>query len=116
MEHVTYEQAVETVQALLPEDRQRLQEWLAADAPKNGATTNGKQAMPTLDRAREMRWLADEQNRAQYGGQWVALASEQVVSHGEDLRQVYAEAQAKGVRVPFTSYVEPLDALPFGGW
>jgi hypothetical protein len=113
MEQVTYEQVVEIVQTLLPEDRQRLQQWLATEEHKNGHTKNGNQA---LHREREMRWLADEQNRAKYGGQWVALEGEQVLSHGDDLRQVYAEAQAKGVRVPFTSFVEPLDALPFGGW
>ncbi len=112
MEHITYEQAIEMVQTLLPADRQRLQQWLAEEDNKNGHS----QPVSTTPRALEMRWLADEQNRAQYGGQWVALEGEQVLSHGEDLRRVYAEAQAKGVRVPFTSFVEPLDALPFGGW
>lgn len=107
MEHVTYEQVVEVVQSLLPEDRQRLQDWLAEESPKNGQATYGRQKGASLQRAREMEWLAKEENRAQYGGQWVALDGDQVLSHGEDLRQVYADAQAKSSRVSFTSYVEP---------
>ena len=104
MEHITYEQAVEMVQTLLPADRQRLQQWLAEEDNKNGHS----QSAPASSRALEMRWLADERNRAQYGGQWVALEGEQVLSHSDDLRRVYTEAQAKGVRVPFTSFVEPM--------
>lgn len=115
MENVTYEQALTVVQALPPEDQQRLRQWLEEKQKLASQTTNGANSDGSF-REREMRWFADEQNRAKYGGQWVALDGDQLLSHGDDLRQVYAEAKAKGVEVPFTGYVDPLDAPPFGGW
>jgi hypothetical protein len=72
------------------------------------AGDNGE-TKPAYPREREMRWFADEQNRAKYGGQWVALDGEQLLSHRETLRQVYAEAKAKGVESPFTGYVDLSD-------
>lgn len=115
MANVAYEQALEVVRALAPEEQQKLLREIKAERAQQAQSVNGG-AKVVHQREREMRWFADEQNCAKYGGQWVALDGEQLLSHGTDLRQVYAEARAKGVEVPFTGYVDPLDALPFGGW
>ena len=115
MEHVTFEEALAAIKALSPEDQRRLLQHLEAERTQLLGPVDGE-AKLVQPREREMRWFADEQNRAKYGGQWVALDGDQLLSHGEDLRQVYAEAKAKGVEVPFTGYVDPLDAPPFGGW
>ncbi len=113
MANVAYEQALEVVRALSPEEQQRL--LLEIEAERRQQRLNGETEV-IRHREREMRWFADEQNRAKYGGQWVALDGDQLLSHGDDLRQVYAEAKARGVEMPFTGYVDPLDGLPFGGW
>ena len=116
MDNVSFEQVLEVVKALPIMDRRRLQHWLIEDARAQSYAGDNGETKPAYPREREMRWFADEQNRAKYGGQWVALDGDQLLSHGENLRQVYAEAKAKGVQSPFTGYVDPLDALPFGGW
>jgi len=116
MDNVSFEQVLEVVKALPMIDKRRLQHWLIEDARAQSCARDNGETKPAYPREREMRWFADEQNRAKYGGQWVALDGDQLLSHGEDLRQVYAEARAKGVESPFTGYVDPLDALPFGGW
>lgn len=116
MDNVSFEQVLEVVKELPIMDRRRLQHWLIEDARAQSYAGDNGETKPAYPREREMRWFADEQNRAKYGGQWVALDGDQLLSHGENLRQVYAEANAKGVESPFTGYVDPLDALPFGGW
>jgi hypothetical protein len=114
MENASFEQVLEVAKALPVMDKRRLQYWLMEDErAQSYARDNGETKLP-YPREREMRWFAAEQNRAKYGGQWVALDGDQLLSHGENLRQVYAEAKAKGVESPFTGYVDPLDAPPFG--
>jgi hypothetical protein len=61
-----------------------------------------------------MRWLCDYE--AQYAGQWVALDGDRLLSHGSDPREVYAEARATGVLVPFVVYAEGPDGVQWGGW
>ena len=69
---------------------------------------------PDTYRIREMEWLS--KHRHEYAGQYVALDGDRLVSHGPDGREVYWEARAAGVKVPFMAHIEPADALPFGGW
>ena len=63
---------------------------------------------------REMEWLS--KHRHEYPGEYVALDGDRLVSHGADGREVYRQARAAGVKVPFMAHIEPADALPFGGW
>jgi len=114
MDNVSFEQVLEVVKALPMMDRRRLQDWLKEDARAQSYAGDNGETNPAYPREREMRWFADEQNRAKYGGQWVALDGDQLLSHGENLRQVYAEAKAKGVQSPFTGYVDPLDRIRLG--
>jgi len=116
MEDVSFEQVLEVVKTWPVMYRRRLRHWLMADERAQFLSSDNDETKLAHPREREMQWFADEQNRAKYGGQWVALDGDQLLSHGENLRQVYAEAKAKGVESPFTGYVDPLDALPFGGW
>ncbi|MEK7830755.1 MAG: DUF5678 domain-containing protein [Acidobacteriota bacterium] len=115
MANAAYQQALEVVRALSPEEQRQLLQEIKAERLQQSQSVNGT-AVVNHHRQREMRWFADKQNRAKYGGQWVALDGDQLLSYGDDLRQVFAEARAKGSELPFTGFVEPLDALPFGGW
>lgn len=115
MASAAYEQVLEKARALSPEEQQQLARELQAEEQSLSQPVNGT-APVTNFREREMRWLSDEENRARYGGQWVALDGDQLVGHSVDGRGLYAEAAAKGVALPFVSYVDPPDALPFGGW
>ena len=116
MGNTSFEQVLEVVKTLPVMDRRRLRHWLMEDERAQSSAGDSAETKLAYSREREMQWFADEQNRAKYGGQWVALDGDQLLSHGENLQHVYAEAKAKGVESPFTGYVDPLDALPFGGW
>jgi hypothetical protein len=68
--------------------------------------------------ALEQKWLTE--NREKYAGQWVALVGDNLLSHGEDARAVYAEAREKaaefGDALPLVVLMEKEPDLPFGGW
>jgi uncharacterized protein DUF5678 len=51
----------------------------------------------------------------EYGGHWVALDGDRLVASGTTAKPVFLAARQSGAD-PLIHYVEPLDALPFGGW
>jgi Family of unknown function (DUF5678) len=66
------------------------------------------------DRSREMRWI--KEHREEYAGQWVALDGDQLLSHGTDARQVFADARRLAI-APFFAHLEPEKEAHFiGGW
>lgn len=112
MASVTFEQILEAVRSLPPEERRRLRKWLAEEERREASQDDADQ--PAARREREMRWLS--QHEAQYAGQWVALDGDRLLNHGTDARKVFAEAHAAGVDVPFMAYAESPDELWVGGW
>jgi len=64
-------------------------------------------------RAREFQWLRE--HGKEYGGHWVALDGDRLVASGTTAKPVFLAARQSGAD-PLIHYVEPLDALPFGGW
>ncbi|MGH9938054.1 MAG: DUF5678 domain-containing protein [Blastocatellia bacterium] len=113
MTSATYEQALEIVRALSPEERKRLLREFEAERHQQAQPTNGG-AVEYHHRGREMGWLSE--HRREYIGQWVALDGDRLISHNEDLGKVYDEARAQGVQVPFTAFMEDPDQPSMGGW
>lgn len=112
----TLEQVIATVQTLPPADRQQLQLFLqaglqeparrdeAAAPPLAAPPVNGahQSAMvePQLARYRRAKqWISE--HRAEYLNQWVVLDGDHLISHGTDGEQVYDQAKAAGINVPF---------------
>jgi hypothetical protein len=114
MEKTTFEHAKEVVQALLPEDKQRLRQWLFEEERRQNGCATSSSSQPTPDFEREQRWLSE--NQRAYVGQWVALDGDRLLSHGENLNRVLDEAQAQGVNAPFTAFIEDPDQPWMGGW
>jgi len=84
-------------------------------SPSNGEPS--KKALLSVempDRTAEFRWIAE--HRQEYAGQWVALHGDRLLSHSTDAREVFATARQSGIEAPFFAHIEPMDALPFGGW
>ena len=42
---------------------------------------------------------------AEYRGEWVAVASEEIVAHGKDPRRVHKEGCEAGKGIPFMDYI-----------
>jgi hypothetical protein len=57
-----------------------------------------------LDSQAPMRWLRE--NRAAYGGQWVALDGDRLIAHSKVAADVYAVAAEAGVSIPFVTFIE----------
>ena len=114
MENTTFEHAKAVVQALLPEDRQRLRKWLFEEARRQEGCAASSAPQPTPNFEREQRWLSEHQR--EYIGQWVALDGDRLLSHGEDLNRVFDEAQAQGGNAPFTAFIEDPNQPWMGGW
>jgi predicted DNA-binding antitoxin AbrB/MazE fold protein len=62
----------------------------------------------------EKEWLAA--HGREYGGQWVALNGDELLSHGSDARGVRDEARAKGVQTPLMVHVPDEPELPSAFW
>ena len=134
MSSFTYEQIVEAINALPPQDQVKLREWLnqsAADkeleqgGASNDDVTNASGISPiTMRRVapiatergieKEMKWLRE--HRAEYANQWVALDEDRLISAGLSAKEAHAAAKAAGVPYALIVLVEPPDTLPFAGF
>ena len=114
MADVTLAHALEVVRALSLEDQERLRQWLAAQEGQHASLPENDPEPPPNWYMCEMRWLSTHQ--AAYAGQWVALDGKRLLSHSTEVHQVYAEAHAAGVVVPFVAYVDTPDIEQWGGW
>ncbi len=133
----TFDQIVEAIGALPPQDRLKLRQWLnsnaADDAPnQEDAPNGGVQNRPDIDVIpriamrrvppiapergvkQELKWLRD--HRAEYANQWVALDGDRLISAGHSAKEVHTAAKAAGVPHALIVLVEPPDALPFAGF
>lgn len=89
-------------------------------------STNGAEAavpaasLPTqatleIRRQQQMAWL--KANAEEYGGQYVALVGEKLVSMGKTFRAANEAARAAGRRDAFVTYLpKPGEVLEMGGW
>jgi hypothetical protein len=111
MASLTLEQVAEEAKTLPLEEQRQLRKLLEAEEAKH--LQLGSQ--PSLDRfAREMAWI--QKHRAEFAGQWVALDGERLLAAGPIAQEVFAAARTSGIHQPLVTKIEPLDALPFGGW
>lgn len=106
----TIEQVLETVGTLPFAERQQLlqqlQQQLQQQAPHEAESTDAaaqeraeKLRRELEDYRRAKQWIAE--HRAEYLNQWVVLEGDRLVSHGFDGEQVFDQAKAAGVNVPF---------------
>ena len=137
MSLLTFDQIVEAIGELPPQERLKLRRWLnrnaADEAPNQGGDSNGGSQntsdidvippitmrrvppiAPEKDAKKEMNWLRE--HRAEYANQWVALDGDRLISAGRSAKEVHTAAKAVGVPHALIVLVEPPDALPFAGF
>ena len=108
-----FEKVIESIRQLPPVEQDKVLHWLEEN----------RKPRPTGDDLRErnekfrlaMRWI--DENRTEFLGKWVCLDGDELVSYGDDAKQVYREAKAKGVEIPFIEQVREEEKAPYwGGW
>ena len=114
MSEITFEQVLIGIQTLPPESRAKLREILNAPSEKEQRLEAARElarAASLRDFSADRQWLKDHCD--EYAGQWVALKEGQLISHGPDLKAVYAVAKKAGHPDALLELVEPSNALPF---
>jgi hypothetical protein len=116
MSNVTLQDVLKAVRMLPPEEQRKLREYLEHETSETPSAVlrveNTRFPSKTFDL--EYSWLRE--HAGEYAGEWVALDEDRLISHGTDVRQVHAAAQAAGVEYPYLLQIDPADAVPFGGW
>jgi hypothetical protein len=110
-----FEQAVEVIKSLPPEDFQRFDEWYEEQKQLDDKAQEKKQQLAAeLKQYKKARkWI--NENSEKYMNQWVCLEGDKLIAHGTDGLQVHKEAVAKGIKSPFLHHIVD-ESLPFGGW
>lgn len=108
----TIKQQVATLS--LPE-KEHLASFLAEQLRHDAQNGHPVVAEPEELRQRRMAWLKAHQ--AEYGGQYVALAGDQLIGTGRTLREAVEAARAAGYPQAFATYLSKPDELAeWGGW
>ena len=113
---VNFEQAIEIIKTLPPEDFRRLDEWIEdrKREERQGQAKEQKLKAELETYKKAQKWIAE--NGEEYMNKWVCLEGSELVAHGDDGRQVYQTALAKGIKAPFIHYIEKEPEAYWGGW
>jgi orotate phosphoribosyltransferase-like protein len=100
----------------LPE-KEQLAEFLAEQLRRDAQGHNGQAISPHNEELRQQRMAWLKANQAEYGGQYVALAGDQLISTGRTLREAIESARAAGHHNVFATYLaKPDEVAEWGGW
>jgi hypothetical protein len=122
MPSVTYQEIVQRIPLLTPEEKERLKGLLhftgkaeeATDLAMSAAEPNETapvRLVAVREFAAEREWIRT--HREQYRGQFVALAGAQLLAHGKDENAVIDQARQSGVATPFVTYIETEDEAQY---
>ncbi len=104
-----FEQVVETIQKLSAAEQERVLRWLEEKNRPRRMENNWDERSEKFHLA--MRWI--DENRETYFGKWVCLDGDKLISSGVDAKKVFAEAKAKGIKIPFIEQIREEETSPF---
>jgi hypothetical protein len=108
---LSVDQIIRSIEKLPAAEQQRIRQWLEDNGTKNG---EGHDSHAHANRSSEsLRWL--HENREKYSGQWVALDGDRLIASGPTAKEVYSNAKAAGVEIPFVELVTDRERLPSTG-
>ncbi len=114
MQEPTYEQVLSQVKALPPEDLTKLRDYLETQVEKDEAIEVARamaRACALRDLSAEYQWI--KEHRAEYGGQWVALKGDQLISSGPHGVEVMNAARNTGHPDAFFKLILPAEELEY---
>ncbi|MGI8787411.1 MAG: DUF5678 domain-containing protein [Pyrinomonadaceae bacterium] len=104
---VNFEQAIEIIKTLPPEDFRRLDEWFEeqkrADEQARTKEARLKYQIERYKKAR--RWL--DEHSGEFMNEWVCLEGDRLVAHGADALEVHRQAKKAGIEIPFVHHIVP---------
>jgi len=108
-----FQQIIESIQRLPANEQEKVLHWLEE---KRKPRLTGEDWQGRTDKFHlALRWI--DEHRAEYLGKWVCLDGDNLVAHGADAKQVYAEAKSKGIKIPFIEQVREVESFAYwGGW
>lgn len=107
------EKVIESIRRLAPVEQDQILHWLEEERKPRPAAENWDERVDKFHRA--MRWI--DAHRTEFSGKWVCLDGDVLVSSGDDAKEVYREAKAKGIVIPFIEQVSAEESGPYwGGW
>lgn len=118
MPTVAYQEIVQRIPLLTPEERKQIIGFLHFDsgrtdesnnrdpisADQNGTGASPTRLVPLRSFDEERKWIS--QHHDQYRGQFVALAGDRLLAHGVDEGAVIDQARLAGFQSPFVTYIE----------
>lgn len=112
MAETAVERVIAEIQSLTPLQREQVRQFLNETPMVIGELPSSPfqpkiigHGKPVKDRSREYEWL--RQHRDEYANHWVALDGDRLVSHGNEFKDVIAEARRAGVPDALMIFVEP---------
>lgn len=108
-----FEQVIESIQQLPAVEQDKVLQWLEEKRKPRPTEENWNERVEKFHLA--LRWI--DEHRLEFLGKWVCLDGDNLISYGDDAKQVYTEAKAKGIEIPFIEQVCEEEITPFwGGW
>jgi len=100
-----FEQAIEIIKTLPPEDFRRLDEWIEErkrkDEQSQAKDARLKYQIERYKKAR--KWL--DEHSAEYMNKWVCLEGDKLIAVDDDGRTVYQTAIEAGIETPFIHHI-----------
>lgn len=100
-----FEQAIEIIKTLPPEDFRRLDEWIEErkrkDEQSQARDARLKYQIERYKKAR--KWL--DEHSAEYMNKWVCLEGDKLIAVDDDGRTVYQTAIEAGIETPFIHHI-----------
>ena len=110
-----FEQAIEIIKALPPEDFQRLDEWIDAQKRQDEKANQKKQKLDAeIEKYKQARKWINEHSE-EYLNKWVCLEGDKLIAADDDGRIVYQKAKQVGIKSPFLHHIVEEPEFFYGG-
>lgn len=107
------QQVIESIQQLPANEQDKILHWLEEKRKPRSVEIDWQERNEKFQKA--LKWI--EENRQQYLGKWVCLDGDKLIASGDDAKQVYSQARAKGIRIPFIEQIREEESSAYwGGW
>jgi hypothetical protein len=111
------EQVTSLIRALPLEDLGKVREVIDETERQKQPLNGEKEARLKYDLEKykkARKWI--NENSGKYLNKWVCLEGDELIAVGDDGREVYQTALAKGIKAPFIDYIEEEPEAFWGGW